>query len=132
MELPGLAAAVSAQAADLNVYAGFLFAALDGALPPEYLTVERRSSLAGRLRGRAPEVVAVSVRLGESLFVLRRASVGAAVDSSIAHQVNGIVLSRQSVPLAQWSQALAVALTQQAEANSAIATALQKLTDFTV
>jgi predicted deacylase len=132
MELPGLAATVSAQAADLKVYAGFLFAALDGALPPEYLTVERKSSLKGRLRGREPEVVSVSVRLGENLFVLRRESVGARVESSVAHQVNGIVLSRQNVPLAQWSQALAVALTRQAESNSAVASALQRLTDFTV
>ena len=32
-ELQPLAALVSRQAADLEVYAGFLFAALDGALP---------------------------------------------------------------------------------------------------
>ena len=132
MEIAGLAAAVSQQAADLKVYAGFLFAALDGALPPEYLTVERRSSIGGRLRGREPEVVAVSVRLGENLFVLRRAAVGAPVSSSIAHQVNGIVLSRQDVPLAAWSQALAAALTQLAQHNSSIEAALKRLTDFTV
>ena len=132
MEIAGLAAAVSQQAADLNVYAGFLFAALDGALPPEYLAVERRSSLAGRLRGREPEVLSVSVQLGENVFVLRRSGVGAPVSASIAHQVNGIVLSRQEVPLAAWSQALAAALTQLAEHNSAIQAALQKLTAFTV
>jgi hypothetical protein len=132
MELAGLAAAVSQQASDLRVYAGFLFAALDGALPAEYLTVERRSSLGRRLRGQEPEVVAVSVRLGENLFVLRRAAVGSAVTSSIAHQVNGIVLSRADVPLAPWSQALAAALTQLAQENSSIEEALRRLTDFTV
>jgi hypothetical protein len=132
MELQALAAAVSQQAADLNVYAGFLFAALDGALPPEYLQVERRSSLAGRLRRREPEVVAVSVRLDENQFSLSRSGVGAPTESTIAHVVNGIVLSRQEVPLAQWSLALAAALQQLAERNAAMATALQRLTSFTV
>jgi hypothetical protein len=132
MEFSGLAAAVSQQAEDLKVYAGFLFAALDGALPPEYLSVERRSSLGGRLRGREPEVTAVSVRLGENLFTLRRPAVGAAVESTIGHQVNGIVLSRQTVPLGPWSQALAAALAQLAQDNSSIASALKRLTEFTV
>ncbi|MDQ1691405.1 MAG: hypothetical protein QOH56_1214 [Pseudonocardiales bacterium] len=132
MELHALAAAVSQQAADLNVYAGFLFAALDGALPAEYLQVERRSSLAGRLRRREPEVVAVSVRLDENQFSLTRAGVGAPAESTIAHVVNGIVLSRQVVPLAQWSLALAAALQKLAERNAAMATALQRLTSFTV
>ncbi|MGX7680917.1 hypothetical protein ACSMXN_18680 [Jatrophihabitans sp. DSM 45814] len=132
MELQALAAAVSQQAADLNVYAGFLFSALDGALPAEYLKVERRSSMVGRLRGREPEVVAVSVRLGENLFSLRRDSVGAATESTIAHEVNGIVLSRQAVPLPQWSQALAVALEKVAREHAGTAAALQRLTSFTV
>jgi hypothetical protein len=132
MELDALAAAVSQQATDLNVYAGFLFAALDGALPAEYLQVERRSSLGGRLRRREPEVVAVSVRLEENQFSLTRAGVGAPAEATIAHVVNGIVLSRQTVPLAQWSLALAAALQQVAERNAAMASALQRLTSFTV
>jgi hypothetical protein len=132
MELQPLAAALSQQTADLSVYAGFLFAALDGALPAEYLTVERRSSMTGRLRGREPEVVGVTVRLGENLFSLRRDGVGAPTESMIAHEVNGIVLSRQQVALPQWSQALAAALQQVATHNEATAAALQRLTSFTV
>jgi hypothetical protein len=132
MDLQPLAAAVSRQAADLNVYAGFLFAALDGALPPEYLQVQRHTSLSDRMRGREGEVLAVSVRLGQSLFDLRRAKVGAAVTSTIAHEVNGIVLSRQALPLGAWSQALAAGLAQLAESNASTAAALQRLTSFTV
>lgn len=132
MELQPLAAAVSQQAADLNIYAGFLFAALDGALPAEYLQVERHPSLSDRIHGRDGEVIAVSVRLGQNMFDLRRAKVGAPVHSTIAHEVNGIVLSRQSLPLAAWSEALAAALAQLAAQNAGTAAALQRLTSFTV
>jgi hypothetical protein len=135
MELQPLAALVSQQAADLRVYAGFLFAALEGALPPEYLQIERRKSLIGRLRRNSqnePEVIAVSVRLDERRFTLKRAAVGAAVESSIAHEVGGIVLATQQVPLAEWSEELAAALQQLAQHNKAAAAALQRLTSFNV
>jgi hypothetical protein len=132
MDLQPLAAAVSQQAADLTVYAGFLFAALDGALPPEYLQIQRHTSLSDRVRGRQGEVVSVSVRLGENLFLLHRDRIGAAVESTIAHEVNGIVLSRQAVALGPWSHALAAALARVAESNASTAAALQRLTSFTV
>ena len=132
MELQPLADLVSRQAADLEVYAGFLFTALDGALPPEYLQVERRSSVLGRFRGREPEVLAVSVKLGESRFTLRRRGVGAQTQSTVAHEVGGIVLSTKPVPLQEWSTQLAQALQQLARGNDAAAAALQRLTNFTV
>ncbi|MDQ2837127.1 MAG: hypothetical protein M3Y42_18455 [Actinomycetota bacterium] len=131
-ELQPLAALVSRQAADLEVYAGFLFAALDGALPPELLVVERRASMLGRLRGQAGETVAVSVRLGDRRFSLRRTRPGAPTQSSISHEVGGIVLSTNQVPLADWSAQLASALHQLAQRNAGAATALQRLTSFTV
>lgn len=131
-ELQPLAALVSRQAADLEVYAGFLFAALDGALPPELLVVERRAPLLDRLRGRPGEVVAVSVRLGDRRFTLRRASLGAATHSSISHEVGGIVLSTVEVPLPDWAGQLTGALYRLAEHNGGAATALQRLSSFTV
>jgi hypothetical protein len=131
-ELQPLAALVSRQAADLEVYAGFLFAALDGALPPDLLVVQRKSSLAGKLRGKQGEVVGVSVRLGERRFALRRTQVGSPTRASIAHEVGGIVLSTNEVALGEWSQALTQALHQLAQHNSGAATALQRLSSFTV
>jgi hypothetical protein len=131
-ELQPLAALVSRQAADLEVYAGFLFAALDGALPADLLTVERKASLTDRLRGRQPAVVAVSVRLGDRRFSLRRAAVGSVSRSSISHEVGGIVLSTTEVALPDWSTQLTVALHQLAQHNAGASTALQRLSSFTV
>jgi hypothetical protein len=131
-ELRPIAALVSRQAADLEVYAGFLFAALDGALPPELLTVQRRQSIGDRLRGRPGEVTAVAVLLGEQRFMLQRKHIGASTQASIAHEVGGIVLSTKQFPLADWSQQLTVALYRLAEQNAGAAVALQRLTSFTV
>jgi hypothetical protein len=132
MELQSLAALVSSQTGDLNIYAGFLFAALEDALPAQYLQVERRQSMMGRLRGKEPDVVSVSVRLRENRFVLRRPDPSAPTESVICHEVGGVVLSRQSVPLPQWSLALAAALQELAADNAEAAAALARLTNFNV
>ena len=116
-ELQPLAALVSQQAADLEVYAGFLFAALNGTLPAELVQVERRQSMSDRLRGREGTVVAVSVSLGDQRFTLQRKQVGAPSQASVDHEVGGIVLSRRSLSLAEWSTALTQALYQLAEHN---------------
>jgi hypothetical protein len=131
-ELQPLAALVRQQAADLEVYAGFLYAALDGALPSELLQVQRRQSVSDRLRGRPGVVTGVSVRLGDKRFSLQRSNIGAASQASIAHEVGGIVLSTRPVPLPEWSDELAQALYQLAAGNAGAALALQRLTSFTV
>ncbi|HTZ43238.1 MAG TPA: hypothetical protein VMB79_05195 [Jatrophihabitans sp.] len=131
-ELQSLAAVVTRQAADLEVYAGFLFAALDGALPPDLLTVRRRQSVTDRLRGRPGAVTAVAVLLGERRFTLRREQIGAPARATVAHEVGGIVLSTQPVSVPDWSRQLAAALYQLAEQNAGAAVALQRLTSFTV
>jgi hypothetical protein len=130
--LPALSALVSQQAADLEVYAGFLYAALDGALPAELVQVERKQSLSDRMRGRDGDVVTVSVRLGERRFILERARLGAPSQASVAHEVGGIVLSRNPMSLPDWSAALTGALAQLARHNAGAAAALQRLTSFTV
>lgn len=132
MQLQELAALVRQQAGDLTVYSGFLIAALDQSLPAENLQIERRASRFGRLRGKDGEVAAVSVRLGDKVYALRREGAGQAVRCEIQHQVSGIVLSRTSVSLAEWSLALAASLRELAETNAAAAAALSRLTNFTV
>jgi hypothetical protein len=131
-DLQPLAALVRRQAADLEVYAGFLFAALDGALPPDLLRVERRQSVRQRMRGQPGDVLGVAVRLGDRLFALRRREVGGATRASVAHEVGGIVLSTAEVSLPDWSNQLAQALYQLAADNAGAALALQRLTSFTV
>jgi hypothetical protein len=131
-ELQPLAALVSQQAADLEVYAGFLFATLDGALPPHLLTVQRRQSLPDRLRGRPGSVLAVSVGLGEQRFTLRRKAVGAPTESTVSHEVGGITLSTHALALPDWSRQLTAALHRLAEHNAGAAVALQRLSSFTV
>jgi hypothetical protein len=132
MEINSLAALVSQQSSDLELYAGFVFAALDGALPAGYLIVERHGSMSDRMRGKEATVIGVSVRLGQDTYSLRRVGGGPGIESMIFHEVHGIVLSRQAVPLAQWSLALAQALQDVAETNQAAAAALSRLTGFNV
>jgi hypothetical protein len=83
-EISALAAIIGQQTLDLNLYVSFLQGTLAGALPADYVQIERRRAL--RRRGRQP-IVAVSVRLGEHRFVLRRDSAAAAPQASVAHEV---------------------------------------------
>jgi hypothetical protein len=127
-----LAALVGRQALDLNVYAGFLLNTLSGALPPEYVTVQRESSLVGRLRRREADVVAVSVSLGEQRFTLRRASPTAPAEPSIGHEVGGVVLKSEQVALHDWTQRLATALADLAGRNQDATAALARITSMEV
>ncbi|HEX2902252.1 MAG TPA: hypothetical protein VHO01_02240 [Jatrophihabitans sp.] len=131
-ELQPLAALLARQAADLEVYAGFLYAALDGSLPAELVQVQRRQAVADRLRGRLGAVVGVSVLLGDQRFTLERKDIGSSSRAGIAHEVGGIVLSRRELGLAEWSQALVAALARIAQDNAAAADVLRRLTSFAV
>jgi hypothetical protein len=127
-----LAAVVSRQTLDLNVYAGFLLDALAGALPSEYVTVQRRSSLGARLRRQQAPVIAVSVVLGEERFTLSRPDPTAVARSTIGHEVGGIVLKSEPVPLDQWTRRLATALARLADRNQDAATALARIMSMEV
>jgi hypothetical protein len=124
-----LAAVVGRQTLDLNVYAGFLLYTLSGALPPEYVTVERSRSL---LRRKDAPVVAVSVSLGEQRFTLRRASATARPEPSVGHEVGGIVLKSEPLALDEWTRRLAAALAELAARNDAAAAALARITSMEV
>jgi hypothetical protein len=121
-----LAAMVSRQSLDLNVYAGFLLDALAGALPAEYVTVRRKRSI--RRRGDDAPVLAVSVRLGEHRYSLERSSPASVPSVSVGHEVAGVVLSTQVLPLDEWSYRLATALADLARHNLDVTAALQRIT----
>ncbi len=128
-EIRTLAAVVGRQSLDLNVHAGFLLDALAGALPEQYVTVQRKRSI--RRRGDAP-VLAVSVRLGEHRYVLERSSATAVPSASVGHEVGGVVLSTKVMPLHEWSYRLAGALADLARDNVDVTAALQRITSFQV
>jgi hypothetical protein len=125
LSLEMVTAALRMDSADVAIYARVLTKSLSEALPPEYVTVERERSMSDRMHGRPGEISKVVVRLGDQLMTL--AVRNGKPTAEICHEVRGVVLSRQSVPLQQWAGALASALVVHAESNAQAAEALRRL-----
>ena len=130
-DLTLLAAVVSRQSADLSVYAEFLVNSLAGALPPDQLVVKRKRGFLGRTDDDSP-VLSVALRIDDTTYQLARKKPTATAVATVAHTVGGIVLSTRTVPLVEWSQQVAVALSALSESNADAAVALAKITRFTV
>jgi hypothetical protein len=81
--------------------------------------------MADRVQNRPGTVTKVSVSLGEQTMTLG-VHRGMPV-AEICHEVRGIVLSRQAVPIVQWAAELAKGLVAHAEQNAAAASALRRL-----
>jgi hypothetical protein len=118
-------AALRADSTDVAIYARVLTQSLGEALPSEYVTVERDRTMSDRMKGRPGEVSKIVVRLGEQQMTLAVQN-GRPV-AEICRAVRGVVLSRQTVPVAEWAAALAGALLSYAEQNAEAAQALRKL-----
>jgi hypothetical protein len=127
-DLEVLATELRRHSGDLSLYAGFLLTTLSSALPAEMVQVERRGRLLGRLRGAEAPVVAVTVRLGDLGFTLRRDAIGKAAAASVRHESGGIALRTDTVGLDEWSRRLATALGAYAQQNAAAAEALSRFT----
>jgi hypothetical protein len=125
LSLDLVTAALRADSADLAIYTRVLTESLSEALPPGTVTVERERSVSDRMRGRPGEVSNVTVRLGDQVMTLGISRGQPAAE--ICREVRGVVLSRQPVPLNEWTAALASALVTHAERNAAAAQALRKL-----
>ncbi|HWF81211.1 MAG TPA: hypothetical protein VN695_11565 [Streptosporangiaceae bacterium] len=125
LSLEMVMAALRADSTDIAIYAKVLTESLGDSLPPGCVTVERSRSMADRVQNRPGTVTKVSVKLGEKSMTLgtRR---GAPV-AEICHEVRGIVLSRNEVPIAEWAAELARGLVAHAEKNARAATALRRL-----
>ncbi len=124
-DLDMVVAALRADSADVAVYARVLSESLGDSLPPGCVTIERDRSVSDRMRGRPGTVNRVTVRLGEQIMSL--AVRGGQPSAEICREVRGVVLSRQPVPVAEWSAELARALLGYAEQNARTAAALRKL-----
>lgn len=122
-----VAASLRHGTADLSLYAGFLLTTLSEALPREVVEVEWRRSLRDRVTGAPGHVVGVHVLLGDDRYSLTRAATGARPTASVRHEVGGVVLRRQSLPLDAWAQRLAQALLRYTVATGRSAEALAEL-----
>ena len=125
LSLEMVMSALRADSSDIAIYAKVLTESLGDSLPPGCVTVERNRSMADRAKNRPGTVTKVSVRLGEKNMTLGTHR-GAPV-AEICHEVRGIVLSRTSVPIAEWATELARGLVAHAEQNAQAATALRRL-----
>ncbi|MDX8141624.1 hypothetical protein SK854_05840 [Lentzea sp. BCCO 10_0061] len=120
-----LAASLRTYSEDLALYAGFLVNTLAGALPPDMVEVRRKT---GVLRRGDGPVLAVTVRVGDRRFTLRRKSVGSEVGAQIVHESRGIVLSTSEVRIDTWSRELADALASYAAHHAKAAELLRRIT----
>lgn len=120
-----VAAALRRDAADVATYARVLAATLGDTLPPECVEVEHDRSLADRMRGRPGEVRSLTIRLGDRTLLL--VMDGRRPRTEIAHEVRGVVLSRDPVGFDEWVAELARQMTAYAAGNARAAEALRRL-----
>jgi len=121
-----LAAALRADASDLDTYERVLVATIADALPSGMVEIDReRRSFADRRAGREGKVVAIRIRLGETTLELRSGHGG--LTGLLARGVRGVTISRQEVPVAQWTQLLAEHLHALAVQNEQARAALGRL-----
>jgi hypothetical protein len=118
-------AALRADSADAAIYARVLTESLGDSLPPGCVTIDRDRTVSDRMRGRPGTVTKVTVRLGEQVMTLG-VQRGVPV-AEVCREVRGVILSRQSVQVAQWAAELARALVAHAEQNAEAARALRRL-----
>ncbi|HEX9063703.1 MAG TPA: hypothetical protein VF843_01265 [Streptosporangiaceae bacterium] len=125
LSLEMVTAALRADSSDIAIYARVLTESLGESLPAGSVSVERSRSLSDRMQNRPGTVTRVSVHLGEKTMTLGTQR-GAPV-AEVCHEVRGIVLSRTTVPIAEWAAELARGLVEHAEQNAQAATALRRL-----
>lgn len=125
-DVDALAAALRADAADLDVYARVLTTSLAAALPAEMVEVERDRSFADRLSGRAGRVQAIRIALGEWELMLSPGSSGLPV-AQAKQKVRGVTISSREVSLDEWSRLLATGLAKRARDSAEARTALRRL-----
>jgi hypothetical protein len=116
-DVDALAAALRADAADLDVYARVLTNSLTDALPAGMVNVQRARSLGDRVTGGAGRVTSIQIHAGdwELSLEVRRSGLPKA---HVRQKVRGVAISSREVGLDEWTEQLATVLARQAE-NSA-------------
>lgn len=121
-----LAASLRTDRTDVASYARVLTGALRDALPPGMVDVDRRRGLGDRMAGREGRAVAVVVHGDGRQLALREGPHGA-VEAEVRQIVRDVVISRRTVTIEQWLQALAEDLTKVAARDAAARAALERL-----
>jgi hypothetical protein len=125
-DVDAIAAALRADAADLDVYANVLTTSLAEALPEDMVTIEHSRSVRDRLAGRSGAVRRIALHLGEWELTLSRQGRG----SLVAHarqKVRGVVISNREVPVDDWVRLLASHLADRARRSAEARAALGRL-----
>ena len=120
-----LAATLRADSSDVAAFTRVVVSTLADTLPPGLVEVEHKRSVADRLAGRDGTPVAVRARFETRELELRQGRAG--VESEIRTVVRGVVLSRRSVSVSEWTRALAEELTALAAHSADARTALARL-----
>jgi len=121
-----LAATLRSDRTDVASYARVLSGALADALPSGMVEVEFRRGLADRVAGRSGHAVAVLVHGEDRQLALREGPHGT-VEPEVRQVVRDVVISRRTVGIEQWLQALAEDLTRVAARDAAARVALERL-----
>lgn len=118
-----LAAALRADSADVDVFLQVLGATLADDLPDGVVTVERDRTMKDRVAGRPGRVSSLEVRLGDTTLTLT--ATAGRPSAQVLAAVRGVVISRRTVGLAEWSDELAAGLAglarESAQAKEAVA-----------
>ena len=120
-----VAAAIRADTSDLDAYHRVLSATVSDMLPPGMVEVDRERSMKDRMAGREGRATSIRIRLGDRTLELV-AQRGRLV-ATVAREVRGVVISRQEISVAEWTQLLAQYLAQLAAENADARLALSKL-----
>lgn len=123
-----LAAALRADADDVETLVRVLTATLGDTLPAGMVEVQRDRTVADRLAGRDGVAVAVTVSTPDTRLSLahgRRR--GSGTSAEVQRIVRGVVISRREVDLDEWVRSLAAVLADLAARNAAARRALGAL-----
>ncbi len=120
-----VAAAIRADTSDLDTYHRVLSATVTDLLPAGMVEVDRDRTMKDRMAGREGRATSIRILLGDRTLELT-AQHGRLV-ATVARQVRGVVISRQEISVAEWTQLLAQYLAQLAAESADARLALSKL-----
>jgi hypothetical protein len=124
-EVARLASALRADEADLATYERVLARSLADVLPAGCVEVDRVRTMGDRVAGRPGEPRAIRIHLGETTLSLERTH-GRLV-GTVGRSVRGVAISRREVPLSEWAESFAGALSAFANEHLEARVALERL-----
>jgi len=121
-----LAAMLRADQAEVASYARVLSGALAQALPTGMVELAYQRTVGDRLAGRPGRAVRVVVH-GEDRDLELREGKNGQIEAELHRVVRGVVISRRSIGVEEWLQALAEDITRAAARDTAAKEALERL-----